>query len=249
MIPRVRLHPQYCDLELSQLVYGTWRLLDNNKSEELQSRILQCLQWGVTSFDCADIYGGGGHQCESAFGRSMNELLSGGRVKRSQFELISKCNILFPTSPGQPPAFPIAVQTKHYDSSRAYIVQRVEESLQALQGCQYLDLLLLHRPDFLMDPREVHQAFQELLDRGLVRYFGVSNFSPSQFEMLNERLKELSGGRILLVTNQIEWNVVNQGCLYDGTMDQLMVITCRELLFSFSLPINGSHCRNTKSVP
>ena len=104
-------------------------------------------------------------------------------------KLITKCDILINCE--QRPD----VQVHHYDTSKDYILKCVDMSLKDL-GTSYLDVLLLHRPDPLMDADQVSEAFKELLASGKVKYFGVSNFTPSQFELLQSRLP------FPLVTNQ-----------------------------------------------
>jgi predicted oxidoreductase len=104
---------------------------------------------------------------------------------------------------------------KHYDTSRANIVGSAEESLRLL-GTDYLNVLLIHRPDLLMDPDEVAEAFTALRQSGKVLHFGVSNFTPSQFDLLASRLD------FPLVTNQIEVSVLSLDLLHDGTVDQCL---------------------------
>jgi predicted oxidoreductase len=107
----------------------------------------------------------------------------------------------------------------HYETSREHIIGSAENSLREMRT-DYLDLLLIHRPDALMDADEVASAFEELQRAGKVRHFGVSNFTPSQFELLASRFPAL-------VTNQIELSVMHLDPLHDGTLDQ-----CQRLRFS-----------------
>jgi len=103
--------------------------------------------------------------------------------------------------------------SKRYDFSKAHILNSVENSLRRLQT-DYLDVLLLHRPDFLMDIYEVAEAFNELKDQGKVCFFGVSNFSVSQVELLQSALS------FPLVANQLEINLHNVESFSDGSLDQ-----------------------------
>lgn len=155
---------------------------------------------GYTLFDHADIYGGGA--CESLFG----EMLRESPGLRDKLIVASKCGIRFAGSPGpEDPA--------RYDFSAAYIEQSVEGSLQRL-GIEQLDLFMLHRPDYLMHAHEVAAAFDRLQNSGKVAHFGVSNFSPSQVELLDGESTEP------LVVNQVEINIHNNQTLQDGTLDQ-----------------------------
>jgi predicted oxidoreductase len=124
-------------------------------------------------------------------------------------QIVTKCGIML-VSPNRPQH-----TFKHYDTSQAHIVASTEESLQVL-GTDHVDLLLIHRPDVLMDPDEVAEAFTTLRQAGKVLHFGVSNFTPSQFDLLASRLG------FPLVTNQIEVSVLSLDLLHDGTVDQCL---------------------------
>lgn len=192
--------------QLSRLIYGTWRLLDATDATtyspaSIKHRIQHCISLGITSFDLADIYGGGNHQVEEAFGKGLQLI-----EDRSKVQLISKCGIRLQND---------ACSVKHYDTSRTYLLTRVERTCALLNT--HLDVLLLHRPDPFMDADEVAETMMELKKRGLVRYFGVSNFTPSQFDLLQSRVP------FTLITNQVEFNVVRVDPLFDGTLDQCQV--------------------------
>ncbi|MFI8380381.1 aldo/keto reductase family oxidoreductase [Leeuwenhoekiella sp. NPDC079379] len=180
------------NLSLSRIIHGYWRLRDWNLSDqELLTLIEQVLELGITSFDHADIYGN--YTCEEFFGRALAlkpEL-------RSKMQLISKCGIRLNTD------FNPQLDVKIYDYSAAYIIQQAEASLKNL-GTDRLDLLLLHRPAPFFNPEEVAKAFDELKQSGKVLNFGVSNFSPMQFDSLQAYLD------MPLATNQVEISV---GCL------------------------------------
>lgn len=169
---------------LSPIVAGAWRMADWQWSAQERLRwIEQCLELGVSSFDHADIYGG--YQVEALFG----EALALAPGLRDRIQLVGKCGIKL-ISDARP-----AHRIKHYDTSAAHIVASAEASLRALRA-ERLDLLLIHRPDALMDADEVAGAFEALRSAGKVAHFGVSNFTPAQFELL--------ASRTTLVTNQIE---------------------------------------------
>ena len=179
-----------------------WRLNQwNCSTAELRELIEACLEMGITTFDHADIYGG--YTCERLFG----DVLEEAPELRDRIRLISKCGIKA-VAENRPQH-----QLPHYDSSRPHIIASVEQSLQNLRT-DYLDLLLIHRPDFLMDVDEVAEAFTTLQQTDKVRHFGVSNFLPHQFELLESRLD------VPLVTNQVEFSVMNMDHLFDGTLDQ-----------------------------
>lgn len=177
------------NLSLSRIVHGYWRLRDWNLSDDqLLKLIEQVLELGITSFDHADIYGN--HTCEAYFGRAL-------AVKpelREKMELISKCGIKMATD------YNPELDIKIYDYSTEYIIKQAETSLKNL-GTDRLDLLLLHRPAPFFNPEEVAKAFDQLKSSGKVLNFGVSNFSPAQFETLQSYLD------MPLATNQVEISV------------------------------------------
>ena len=189
---------------VSRLALGFWRLADWGISDaELLDLIRASLDLGITTFDHADIYGD--HTCQELFGRA----LALEPALREKMQLVTKCGIML-VSPKRPQH-----TFKHYDTSRAHIVASAEESLQVL-GTDHIDLLLIHRPDVLMDPDEVAEAFTSLRQSGKVLHFGVSNFTPSQFDLLASRLD------FPLVTNQIEVSALSLDLLHDGTVDQCL---------------------------
>ncbi len=202
----------------SRLAHGLWRLADWNKSEtEVCELIAGCLDLGITTFDHADIYGD--YTCESMFGKA----LAAGGIDRSTVQLVTKCGIKL-VSRNRPDH-----RIKCYDTSGAHIVASVEGSLKSLR-VDYIDLLLIHRPDPLMDPRQVNEAFVALKDSGKVRHFGVSNFLPSQFELLASKLD------VPLVTNQIECSVLQLDPHSDGSLDLCQRLDIRPMAWS---PMGG----------
>ncbi|WP_349245639.1 aldo/keto reductase [Anaerobaca lacustris] len=202
----------------SRIVHGLWRLADWNKNPaEIRELIAGCLELGITTFDHADIYGD--YTCESLFGGALAD--SG--IDRSQIQLVTKCGIKLVSHnrPGH--------GIKCYDTSTAHIVASVESSLKSLR-VDFIDLLLIHRPDPLMDPHQVNEAFVALRDSGKVRHFGVSNFLPSQFEMLASKLD------VPLVTNQIEYSVMCLDPHSDGSLDLCQRLDIRPMAWS---PMGG----------
>ena len=168
--------------------------------EKGKRAVLAAVEAGYTLFDHADIYGSGA--CESLFGEVLRETPG----LRDKLIIASKCGIRFSGSPG--PDDPA-----RYDFSAAYIERSVEGSLQRL-GIERLDLLMLHRPDYLMHAHEVAAAFDRLHSSGKVLHFGVSNFSPAQVELLDGEVSEP------LAVNQVEINIHNIDAFEDGTLDQ-----------------------------
>lgn len=197
----------------SDLIAGTmrWGIWGANHSERnVQELIETCLQENITTFDHADIYGD--HTTEELFGNAWKEM----NIDRENIQLISKCGIVM-NSKKKPSSL------KYYNYSSNYIFNCVNESLDNLKT-DYLDLLLLHRPSPLLNPEEIANVFQTLKSEGKVKEFGVSNFSVSQFELLNQYFP--------LITNQIEVSV-NQTCsFFDGKLDQLMMKNLRPMAWS-----------------
>lgn len=205
-------------LTLSRIIPGLMRLFSWKLSrEELTGWIQACYDMGLTTFDHADIYGG--YQIESTFG----EALAAAPGLREKLQLVTKCNIAL-VNPNRPQH-----RVHHYDSSRRHILESVENSLRNFQT-DYLDLLLIHRLDALMDADEVAETFHELRQAGKVRFFGVSNFTPSHYALLQSRLD------FPLATNQIEFSVTHMQPLEDGTLDQCQQLRTPPMIWS---PLGG----------
>ena len=199
MVPQIALSEH--GPSVSRIAHGLWRLAEWNKSKrEILQLAEDCLERGITTFDHADIYGD--YTCEGQFGSPISEA----RIDRSAIQLVTKCGIRL-VSRNRPDH-----RVKSYDTSSAHIIASVENSLRCLRS-DYLDLLLIHRPNPLVDPREINEAFVKLREKGKVHYFGVSNFLPSQFEMLASKLD------VPLVTNQIEYSVMHLDGHADGSID------------------------------
>ncbi|CAG9621724.1 aldo/keto reductase [Sutcliffiella rhizosphaerae] len=190
------------ELSFSRIVHGMWRLdkwqYDKEKALEF---IESCMDIGITTFDHADIYGN--YSVEELFGQSLALKPS----IRQKIELVTKCGIKL-ISKNRPEH-----KIKYYDTSKEHIVLSVENSLKNFQT-DYLDVLLIHRPDPMMNPSEVAEAFYKLKKEGKVRAFGVSNFLPSQFKLLNAYLDDP------LVTNQIEISATYLDHFGNGTIEQ-----------------------------
>ncbi|WP_299550246.1 aldo/keto reductase family oxidoreductase [uncultured Tateyamaria sp.] len=174
-------------LNFSRIVYGMWRLADDSDTSvgHVQAKIHACLDQGITTFDQADIYGG--YVAEAVLG----EALKADTGLRSKMEIVTKCDIVAPM--GRYADAPV----KYYDTSRAHIMQSIENSLRDM-AIDHIDLLLIHRPDPFMDHHETGAALDEAVASGKVGAVGVSNFRPWDWKLLQ------SGMKSQLVTNQIE---------------------------------------------
>jgi predicted oxidoreductase len=186
-------------IELSRLVYGMWRLGDDadTSAKHVQAKIEACLAQGITTFDQADIYGG--YEAEALLGHA----LRAAPHLRDKMEIISKCDIVAPVGRHS------AVRVKHYDTSAAHINASVDASLKDM-AIDHIDMLLIHRPDPLMDHMETGAALDALVASGKVRAVGVSNFRPWDFTLLQ------SGMKTPLVTNQIELSLVAHDAFTNG---------------------------------
>jgi predicted oxidoreductase len=199
-------------LTLSRIVAGMWRMNEWQLTPQQRvSLIEQILELGVTSFDHADIYGGYG--VEATFG----EALALQPSLRARMQIVSKCGIKL-VHEARPEH-----SIQHYDTSASHIIASAENSLRQL-GTDHLDLLLIHRPDPLMNFDEIAGAFQRLREAGKVKHFGVSNFTRHQFESLNRR--------IALATNQVEFSPLYVEPMYDETFDGLQDLGVAPMIWS-----------------
>ena len=200
----------------SRIVAGAWRW-HTVSPEQVEKLIRTALDQGITTFDHADIYGD--HSNEEIFG----QVLKKDPGLRKRMQLVTKCGIKF-KSEKRP-----STRVKHYDTSVEHIIWSAENSLSTL-GTDVLDLLLIHRPDPLLNPEEVAEAFTTLRKNGKVKHFGVSNFTPSQFRMLQSYLP------FPLVTNQIEISFNRIDPLFNGELDTLMELRVAPMAWS---PLGG----------
>ena len=200
-------------MTFSPIIIGTmrWGIWGANHSKEKVQKLIEtCLSEGLYTFDHADIYGD--YTTEKLFGDALSDM----HIKREEIQLISKCGIEMPCKNRN-------YQIKSYNYSKEHIIKSVENSLENLQT-DYLDLLLLHRPSPLMNPREIAETFDELREQKKVRHFGVSNFTPSQFELINDAFP--------LVTNQVEISINHTDAFYNGTLDQMLLKKLRPMAWS-----------------
>lgn len=188
--------------------WGTWGA--DHSINHVQELIEVCLEENINTFDHADIYGG--HTTEELFGKAWEQM----NIERESVQFISKCGIVM--NSGRKPS-----ELKYYNYNQDYILSCVDESLKNL-NTDYLDVLLLHRPSPLMHPEIIAEAFQILRENGKVKHFGVSNFSVSQFDLIDQYIP--------LVTNQVEISVNELSAFENGTLDQMMMKKLRPTAWS-----------------
>lgn len=211
-------------LESSLLSYGCMRIsgtwnpaeITETHRENAFKALTAAYDAGYTLFDHADIYGQ--TSCESLHG----EMLKDSPELRRSTVIATKCGIRFPGSPN--PESP-----HRFDFSHQHIIWSCEASLKRL-NIETIDIYQLHRPDYLMNPEEVAEAFDTLHAQGKVRYFGVSNFMPSKVAALQASLS------FPLVVNQVEIHLGRLDCFEDGTLDQCLELGITPLSWS---PIAG----------
>ncbi|MBX3530161.1 MAG: aldo/keto reductase [Rhizobiaceae bacterium] len=189
------------EIELSRIVYGMWRVGDDKDTspKHIRAKIDACLEQGITTIDQADIYGG--YTAEGLLGAAFREAPS----LRDRVEIVTKCGIL--VSAGRYSGATV----KHYDTTRAHIEASIDHSLREM-AVERIDLLLVHRPDPLIDHRETGAALDEAVASGKVRAVGVSNFRPWDFSLLQSAMEQP------LVTNQIELSLLTHEPFVNGDL-------------------------------
>lgn len=191
------------------MTWGQWG--KKLSKQEMIDLMHHCLENNTHTFDHADIYGD--YSTEADFGNAFAE--SG--IKRSQIELISKCGIQY-IGNSRPD-----LKVKHYNYTKEYIIWSAENSLKHLKT-DYLDLLLLHRPSPLLQPEVVAEAVSTLKKEGKIKSFGVSNFTPSQTDLLNKYVG--------VEVNQIEFSLTQHTAMHDGTLDHMMLNNIQPMSWS-----------------
>lgn len=188
------------DLTFSRIAYGMWRLDEapDTSPASVQEKIEACLAQGITTIDQADIYGG--YTSEGLLGAALKDT-----GLRDKIELITKCDIVVRSG-----RFP-DVRVKHYDTSADYITASLERSLREM-GTDHVELLLIHRPDPLMNHEETGRALDDLVAAGKTRAVGVSNFRPWDFSLLQSAMEND------LVVNQIELSLAAHSAFTDGDL-------------------------------
>ena len=186
-------------LEISRLIYGLWRVADDADTSpaHVQAKIEACLDQGITTMDQADIYGDYGAEAV------MGAALKASPGLRDKIEIVTKCDIIAPIGKYSDK------RVKYYDTSAVHITASVEASLTNM-ATDRIDLLLIHRPDPLMDHHETGTALDALVASGKVRAVGVSNFRLNDWTLLQSAMKTP------LCTNQIEASVLHFAPFIDG---------------------------------
>lgn len=204
-------------LEISKVVAGCMRAKDAGmQGDKFLNFVEECMDMGITTFDHAPVYGG--YECDKLFG---DAVLRKNPSLRNKMQIVTKAGIVLPGRNGN--------KNIYYDSRRQEIIKETEESLQRL-GTDYIDILLVHRPDPLVNPAETAEALDTLVAQGKVRYVGVSNFMPSQVEMLQSFMKNK------IVINQMELSVKTTENYFNGVVDD--AFTRRIPLMAWS-PLGG----------
>lgn len=214
--------------EFSRLIYGTWRILDDAptaNTEHLVKRLHTCLDLGITTIDTAEIYGL--YRVEEAIGAA----LKADPGLRSKLEIVTKCGIYVPCE------FHPERKVAHYNVTAERIVKSAEKSLR-LMGIDQIDLLLVHRPDWLTSADETAAGLNKLLKDGKIRSAGVSNYNVHQFDLLNSRMDQP------LATNQIEFSLLCMDPIYDGTADQCQRLRIQPMAWS---PLGGGRLMDPKN--
>ncbi|WP_189495717.1 aldo/keto reductase [Algimonas arctica] len=216
------------NLDISRIVYGLWRLTEdpNHTPALAQAKIESCLAQGITTLDQADIYGG--YASEAALG----DVFGAAPELRDHVEVVTKCGIIAPVGRYAD------ARVKYYDTSAAHINQSVETSLR-LMKTDYIDLLLLHRPDPFMDPEDTGPALDALVTSGKVKAVGVSNFKPHDMALLSAAMSQP------LVTNQIEISLTASESLTNGDLAYLQARNIPAMAWS---PLGGGTLFNPENA-
>jgi predicted oxidoreductase len=197
----------------SEIIIGcmSWGVWGKQFSIKEQADMIQfCLENGNSTFDHADIYGD--YTTESEFGKGFAE--SG--IKREDIQLISKCGIQLQGGNRNN-------AVKHYQYDKNYIIDSVHQSLKNLKT-EYLDTFLLHRPSPLMQPNEIAAAVSELKESGKIINVGVSNFTPSQIDLIADKT--------LISVNQIEFSLTQHIAMNNGSLDQMLLKEIQPMCWS-----------------
>jgi predicted oxidoreductase len=207
-------------LTFSQLVYGTWRVLDDADTatpQHLMARLEKCVELGITTIDTAEIYGL--YRVEEFIGSALKL----NPAFREKLEIVTKFGIYVPSE------FHPDRKTAFYNATAERIVKSAEKSLRFM-GIDHIDCLLVHRPDWLTSIDETAEGLNRLLKAGKIGSAGVSNYNVHQFEALNSRMDQP------LVTNQVEMHLLHMDAIYDGTLDQAQRLRFAPMAWS---PLGG----------
>lgn len=211
----------------SRMVYGTWRMLETNPTaQEINRRIHDCVELGITTLDTAEIYGL--YEVEEKLGDAL--ALSPGL--RNKVEIVTKAGIYVPCAKHP------ECKTAHYNATAIQIRSSLEKSLRLLRT-DHVDLFLIHRPDWLTRAEDTATGLNELLRSGCTLSAGVSNYTTSRFELLNSYMDQP------LVTNQIEFHLLHTSPIDDGTLTQCESYGVHPMAWS---PLAGGRLFDTNSA-
>lgn len=188
-----------------------WGVWDKNlTTSEMANLIHVCLENKITTFDHADIYGG--YTTEASFGKALTE----SKISRDKIQLVSKCGIQHISENRKN-------KIKHYDYSKDYIIWSVENSLKNLHS-DYLDVLLLHRPSPLMNAEEIAEAVEKLKADGKILDFGLSNFTPSQTDLIRSKTE--------VSYNQVQFSATDFEAMLNGSLDHMQINNIRPMAWN-----------------
>jgi predicted oxidoreductase len=215
------------EVNFSRIVYGMWRIgdVDDTSPAHVQAKIEACLEQGITTMDQADIYGG--YTAEAILGGCLKQAPG----LRDKLEIVTKCDIVAPVGRYAD------ARVKYYDTTRAHILASVDTSLKEM-AIDHIDLLLIHRPDPLMDHRETGAALDEVVASGKVRSVGVSNFKLHDWTLLQSAMETP------LVTNQIELSLM---CHTPFTNGDLAFLQERDVAPMAWSPLGGGELFSSKN--
>ncbi|NND19118.1 MAG: oxidoreductase [Silicimonas sp.] len=215
-------------VSLSRIVYGMWRIGDDpdTSTAHVRAKIDACLAQGITTIDQADIYGG--YTAEGILGKALKE----NKGLRDQIEIVTKCDIVAPAGRYAD------ARVKHYDTSPEHIARSIDNSLSDM-GIDHIDLLLIHRPDPLMDHHATGRALDQAVASGRVRAVGVSNFRPWDWSLVQSAMDTP------LATNQIEISLSAHEGMVNGDIAFLQERGIRPMAWS---PLGGGALMDGSAV-
>ncbi|RAJ12086.1 aldo/keto reductase [Olleya aquimaris] len=199
----------YSKIIAGTMTWGKWGKQLSKK--DMINLMHHCVETNITTFDHADIYGD--YSTEKDFGNAFAE----SHIDRNQIQLISKCGIQY-LGEARPEN-----KVKHYNYSKDYIIWSAEQSLKNLKT-DYLDVLLLHRPSPLMQVEEVAEAVSTLKQQGKIKDFGVSNFTPSQIDLLSKSVN--------VKVNQIQFSLTQHTAIHNGSLDHMQLHNIQPMSWS-----------------
>jgi predicted oxidoreductase len=186
-----------------------------------------CIEQGITTFDHADIYGGN-HQNEALFGEALQKKPQ----LREKIEIITKCSICVPNNENS------NIKTRYFNTDKEYIINQVNQSLEKLK-CEYIDLLLIHMHDLLVNPQELNETLNQLKEEGKVKFFGLSNHNPLEFDTLQKY------SDVKFVTHQFMLNPLGIENYKNGTMTHCLKEGIHPMFWS---PLAGGRIFNPSNA-